>query len=112
MDINDYEDPRPTAAQSWKSTRFAMKLVGRTSRADIDAEMSRNILQGDLGQFRDEGNESYFLDDDAKDRLLAHARQDAAHSVLIALRVEKKLAQMRWLIFVAIALLLLVLTRI
>lgn len=52
-------------------------------RGKLDAT-SANILQDDLGQFSDSIKFDYHLDDTTRDRLIAHARQDAAMAYLMA----------------------------
>jgi len=40
--------------------------------------MARNILADDLGEFSDSFKQDYEMDDITRDRLIAHARSDAA----------------------------------
>lgn len=45
--------------------------------------LGRNILQHELGDFGEWDGLQYKLDDETRDRLLAHARQDAAAALLL-----------------------------
>jgi hypothetical protein len=50
-------------------------------------------LDGDLGRFEDRAPFIYDLDDAARDRLIVHARQDAAHALL---NTSTMLGQLAW----------------
>lgn len=53
-------------------------------QADEQAHaLSQNILQHELGDFGEWDGPQYKLDDETRDRLLAHARQDAAAALLL-----------------------------
>lgn len=51
---------------------------------------SQNVLHEDLN-----GGEHYGLTDDTRDRLLAHARQDASHSVLLSMAILRSLTHLK-----------------
>ena len=104
-------DPRPAANEDWFALKRAMKEVGNGSEQAIDAEMGRHVLHGDLGRFRDEGLTNYYLDEDTRDRLIAHARQDASHAVIVASRTSKRVRQLWWMAVVILGLLLAILVR-
>ncbi|TAU55734.1 hypothetical protein ELI43_24355 [Rhizobium leguminosarum] len=70
-----------TAEQDLKTRLGAIRALGGNDPAEINATIARNILHEDLGRF--EGDQTiYGLDQVKRDRLLAHARQDAALAVL------------------------------
>jgi len=76
-------------------------------QASIDAATARNILHEELGYFTDEQT-VYHLDEPTRDRLIAHTRQDAAHSVLAAATNAKALAELKRLLRIIIVLLLII----
>jgi hypothetical protein len=104
------DDPRPTAAESWRATVAANKDF-RLGADALDAELGRQILHGDLGNYRDQSGPDYYLDEDTRDRLIAHARQDAAHAVIVSTRTLKIARRLQWACVAIIALLLLILLR-
>lgn len=56
------------------------KDMGWKDANALNGVVARNVLHEDLGRY--EGHlHVYNLSDDARDRLLAHARQDAAHAL-------------------------------
>ncbi len=81
-----------TADAALKTTLDTIRTVEGNNQASIDAAKARNILHEELGYFTDPQT-AYALDDTTRDRLIAHARQDAAHAVLavgsLALEVGK-----------------------
>ena len=52
-----------------------------------NAFMSQCMLNDDLGNFSDSRNSVYDLSEDQRDRLIAHARQDAAHATLNSIEI-------------------------
>jgi hypothetical protein len=56
-------------------------------RRVADNMLAQNILHQDLGMFPGDIHASYDLSDEVRDRLIAHARQDAAHAVLNTTRL-------------------------
>lgn len=64
---------------------------GRTQQ---DAAIARNVLHEDLGYY--DGQQSiYNLDDDTRDRLITHARQDAAHAVISAASIYQEVLSIK-----------------
>jgi hypothetical protein len=59
-----------------------------------DATIARNVLHEDLGYF-DAPLQTYNLDDATRDRLLVHARQDAAHAVITVGSLAKEMRKLR-----------------
>lgn len=74
----------------------AMKELGADQQA-IDAATAQNVLHEDLGYFRSKSTE-YSLDQGARDKLLAHARQDAAHAVYAASTAAREVRRLRAII--------------
>src|ERR1700682_2013588 len=64
------------------SLKAAKSMFVRGSNWDKQANhiVSRNVLASDLGRYSDP-LPAYHLDEDTRDRLLAHARQDAAETL-------------------------------
>jgi hypothetical protein len=71
----------------------AMKEIGANQEA-FDAATARNVLHEDLGYYRSKSTE-YALDEATRDKLLAHARQDAAHAVYAASTAARQVEKMR-----------------
>lgn len=51
---------------------------------------ARNVLHDDLGHFDDNSKTEYHLDRFARDRLLAHSRQDAAMVYFALVKAEQE----------------------
>lgn len=64
------------------------------SQDNLDAATAQNVLHEDLGYFATKSAE-YDLDQTTRDKLLAHARQDAAHAVCAATTVAKEVRRLR-----------------
>jgi hypothetical protein len=54
---------------------------GNGANTDANRVIAKNILKTELGEFTEIQHE-YHLDQPTRDRLLAHARHDAAHALL------------------------------
>jgi hypothetical protein len=87
--------------------------TGATDPSSLNFIAAKNILHEDLGRF-DTILHWYRLDDDARDRLIAHTRQDAAHALLNTATLLDQVRALRrglWLIGVLVfALVIAVLT--
>jgi hypothetical protein len=57
---------------------------GWAREVDTNFALGRNVLREELGEFGDWEGASYALDQATRDRLLAHAREDAAASAAMA----------------------------
>ncbi len=79
---------KETFAESWKVALDTQKLL-KQSDESMDAEFARLILHEDLGYLKKTWPTSYSLDEETRDRLIAHARQDAAHAVVNTTRLRK-----------------------
>jgi hypothetical protein len=78
----------------------------RDWEALANSVVARNTLQEDLGRYSS-GGHHYNLDQDTRDRLLVHARQDAAHALLNTISMMKEMQKSRrWRRVVSFALLL------
>jgi hypothetical protein len=67
-----------------------------------DAARALNILHEELGFFESDLH-TYNFDDATRDRLIAHSRQDAAHAVISVGTVTRQLRQIRFLMFLVVA---------
>jgi hypothetical protein len=75
------------------------RSLGRNGANWENAAMANCILQEDLGHYPDSPLFDYGLDDEARDRLLAHARQDAAHALCNTETLLKQAKSLRrWLL--------------
>ncbi|WP_108462257.1 hypothetical protein [Devosia naphthalenivorans] len=84
------------AVEALRMQLRAMKELG-AGQPEIDAATARNVLHEDLGYFRSKSAD-YSLDQDTRDKLLAHARQDAAHAVYAASTAARGVRQLRLII--------------
>jgi hypothetical protein len=73
---------------------------------------SRNTLSDDLGEYEDSRRHEYDLDGPTRDRLIAHARQDAAMAFYAAADAHKEAAASRLLSWLSFLLLLAVLYKV
>ena len=74
-----------------------MRELGADQQA-IDAATARNVLHEDLGYYRSKTTD-YLLDEGVRDKLLAHARQDAAHAVYAANTAATEVRKLRLFLF-------------
>ena len=91
----------------------AERSVGRAAgdnetkiKIGIQAATAQNILHDDLGMFADSDGPAwaYDLEPERRDRLLAHARQDAAHAVVVGTDIYKAVASLNTKVNVLLAL--------
>lgn len=83
-----------TAEQDLQARLQTIRAIEGNNQASIDAATARNILHEELGRF--EGDlTSYDLDQQTRDRLIAHTRQDAAHAVLSVGSLSKEVRALR-----------------
>jgi hypothetical protein len=62
-----------------------------------DQRLAQNILDADLGHFSDRPPDCV-LDQAVRDRLLAHARRDAAHALINTVRLISNVKELKLLI--------------
>lgn len=90
------------------------QLLGRKLRPDeLSGIVAREGLHGELGYIDDGVPTVYNLDDDTRDRLIAHGRQDAAHALGNTINISQAfgpaLRRQKWMfriLLVAVALLI------
>ena len=87
-----------TAEEHLRLKIRAMREIGAT-QDDIDAATAQSVLHEDLGYFASKSAE-YNLDQGTRDKLLSHARQDAAHAVYAASSTARELRRLRVLVSV------------
>lgn len=104
------EYKQTTVAEDMKSAIWARKaLGGKVTPADTNAIIARSTLHGELGYLDDGTPTIYNLDEATRDRLIAHARQDASHALLNTISLLKAMQDGKWtprLLLVCIALLI------
>lgn len=83
----------------------ATKAVGGDAEAMLAAR-ARFILHDDLGQVAGSHLHDYRLTDEVRDRLIAHARQDAAHAVIFAGQTYRTAKRVQWITLIILALVL------
>jgi hypothetical protein len=67
---------------------------GQDPTEAINAAIAKNVLHEELGYYSDQPC-SYNLDQSTRDTLLAHARQDAAHALVINISLLRESAQLK-----------------
>jgi hypothetical protein len=75
--------------------RFIKEMGG--DQSERDAAIARNVLHEDLGYY-DKRQFIYDLDEATRDRLITHARQDAAHAVISVSSIQKQLRKTKRLL--------------
>ena len=84
-----------TAEEAYKAAMDAHKLIGSRNTVSDNNVLANNILEGDLGYFSNRGLQNYDLDKETRDRLIAHARQDAALAVINSSSILNELKKIR-----------------
>jgi hypothetical protein len=88
---------RQERVEALKATLSAQHMVGQRGPHWRNHAVALNTLEQDLGYFgRDVA--CYDVDEPARDRLLAHARQDAAHALLNTTAILNRLRLLTWLV--------------
>jgi hypothetical protein len=94
-----------TADDHLKMHLAISKDMGWKDPNALNLVVARNVLQEDLGRFNGRLH-PYHLDDDTRDRLLAHARQDAAHALGNTAALLDQIRSLRRTMFVLIGLMI------
>ncbi|MBY3262223.1 hypothetical protein HFO15_11240 [Rhizobium laguerreae] len=74
-------------------------VQGRASQDTAEATMARFVLKEDLCELKNEWPTIYGLDEDTRDRLIAHARQDAALAYYSSNNTKKEVKRLRFLVW-------------
>ncbi|QSY94827.1 hypothetical protein J2J97_02460 [Rhizobium bangladeshense] len=74
-------------------------VEGRVSQDTIEATMARFVLKEDLCELKNDWLTNYGLDEDTRDRLIAHARQDAALAYYSSNNTKKEVRRLRFLVW-------------
>lgn len=93
----------------------AIRELPAGGRAKKSAELnviSQNILHDDLGRFSDSTSYDYELDDTTRDRLIAHARQDAALACLTSSRAVQEARNARNIAYACLIILMVILYKV
>ena len=91
---------KQTFEQEMDSARTASRLIGgKFGPEEYASAFSRSILYGDLGYHADSPVTNYGLDDATRDRLIAHARQDAALIYATLTQTRKEIRSLRNLVW-------------
>jgi hypothetical protein len=93
------EEEKESAGEHLKMLLGMARDMGTKDSNSLNAIVAKNILQEELGLFRDH-QRTYGLDPETRNRLLVHARQDAAHAVLNTSSVLDQLRALRRLVIV------------
>jgi hypothetical protein len=90
---------KTTFAEAMRGDMNAQKLLpgGKWSPENYEASFGRNILHEDLDYIGDGSPKTvYSLDDDTRDRLIAHCRQDVAMSYAAISNLRKEMRNLRF----------------
>jgi hypothetical protein len=93
-------------AQKFVAARIrADRELGRSGDNSENSVIARGILNEELGTYGREFKNPYpyRLDEDTRDNLLAHARQDAAHVLLNSASLLKRVRRLQLLGYVLLA---------
>ncbi|MBX4952114.1 MULTISPECIES: hypothetical protein [Rhizobium] len=74
-------------------------VQGRVTQDAVEATMARFVLKEDLCELKNDWPTSYGLDEDTRDRLIAHARQDAALAYYSSSNAKKEVKRLRFLVW-------------
>ncbi|ARQ08618.1 hypothetical protein NXC12_CH00527 [Rhizobium etli] len=74
-------------------------VQGRVNQNTVEATMARFVLKEDLCELKNEWPTTYDLDEDTRDRLIAHARQDAALAYYSSNNTKKEVRRLRFLVW-------------
>jgi hypothetical protein len=103
------EQEAETAEVYLKLQLAAMKDTGCKDPNSLNGAIARNVLQEELGTLAIKRRPPpvYHLDEDARDRLLAHARQDAAHALCNTVTLLNQMKVLRRAMLILIGLFIL-----
>jgi hypothetical protein len=100
-----------TTREAARSEIRSRREVGQHGHHVVNGAVARETLNQDLGYHSDSVNHAYGLDDPTRDRLIAHARQDAAHAMLNGVTAYKAARAAMWIGLLNAALLIWVLVK-
>lgn len=72
--------------------------------SELNALTARNVLHEELGYFDGPSGRNYQIDQDVRDRLIVHGRQDAAHALLNSITILEEISRLKRLLWIALAL--------
>ncbi|QND42398.1 hypothetical protein HB770_11755 [Rhizobium leguminosarum bv. viciae] len=72
---------------------------GKVTQDAKEASFAQHILKEDLGELKNDWLAVYSLDEDTRDRLIAHARQDAALACASSANTKKEVKRLRRLVW-------------
>jgi hypothetical protein len=101
-----HEDRGSTKEKAEENLIQQLSFAKETGPKDanfLNSIVARNILHEDLGRF-DTRLRRYGLDDDTRDRLIAHARQDAAHALVNTATLLEQVKALRRGLWIMLAL--------
>ena len=90
-----WRDEKITAQEAYRAALTAHDDFAPKNKSLRNNVLARNILHEELGYFKDSRNISYDLDDEIRDRLIAHARQDIALAVINSDVIMKEIGRIR-----------------
>ncbi|MGN8022139.1 hypothetical protein ACTJJ7_15655 [Phyllobacterium sp. 22229] len=74
------------------------------SNSSVASAIAKNALDVDLGTFGNGGLSNYHFDEVTRNRLLAHARQDAAHAVAMAHVTAREVKSLKFIVLLLVLL--------
>src|SRR5215510_2946830 len=74
-------------------------LKGKVTQEAVEASMAEFTLKGDLGDLKDRFPIAHPLDEDTRDLLIAHTRQDVAMVYYSSMNNKKEVKELRRLVW-------------
>lgn len=112
------KDPITEAEEAYKTRAFAVKALfaevyGRgTTEYQIKFNnwMAQDIVRCEYGFFGEPEGQIYTFDESARDRLLAHGRQDAAEALLHSITACRQIETLKTRLYLCLSFVVLLLT--
>jgi hypothetical protein len=97
----EISERKEKAEEHLKQQLAFAKETGPRNASFLNSIIAKNVLHEDLGRF-DSFLQRYNLDEDTRDRLIAHARQDAAHALINTITLLEQIRALRHGIILAL----------
>lgn len=101
-------DKKTTFSEAMRAEKNAQSLIagGKWTPEMHEAAFGRNILHEDLEYIGDGFHTVYSLNDDVRDRLIAHSRQDIAMAYAAISNLKTEMRRLRTMLSIAILLII------
>jgi hypothetical protein len=99
---------KQTFREALRETMSAQRSMGHKGANWDNQAVAYHTLLQDLGYYSDHNPSAYGLDENVRDTLIAHARQDAAHAVVNTASLLKEMRIVRILLIAIVCLLVII----